>query len=402
MARRLTAAAAASPAQTPGAVGNPQPEPALLPGGDTALSRLREELGLRGVPQAILSSSETLANLAGYELPWEDWPVADPFTAAPPLLLVQAERCVLVVPTLFATYAEGTGCDVVETRTHRFRGTPPDPYAELATTLASLPLQPGPTGVEGRSLPARAADLLRARGCELVWVDSLVAKSRLVKSEAEVEAVRNASRLADVIQAAVKEYAVPGQSEAELAGIAQTAMYRAAGRRVPAILTLNAGEATAYGSTIPQARTLEPGDLVLTDTSPWFCGAWSDTANTIVVGKPTREHRTVFDALRRTLDLAISLCRPGAVAGTVDARVRASLEDWGSARYQHHTGHGIGASWCERPLMVPGSTDRIAEGMVLAAEPAIYRPGWGCMRLEHVFLVGSGGNELLSEFEHTL
>jgi Xaa-Pro aminopeptidase len=376
------------------------PPAAGVPG--TGLDRLREALGREGVAQAVLSSSETLANLVGYELPWEDWPVADPFTAAPPLLLVQASRCVLVVPTLFAAYAEGVGCDVVETRTHRFRGTPPDPYAELAATLASLPLEPGVTGVEGRSLPARAADLLRARGCELVWADSLVTQSRLVKSPAEVEAVRSASRLADVIQAAVKEHAAPGQSEAELAGIAQAAMYRAAGRRVPAILTLNAGEATAYGSAIPQSRTLNPGDLVLTDTSPWFGGAWSDTANTIVVGKPTREHRRAFDALRRSLDLAISLCRPGAVAGDVDARVRASLEDWGPARYQHHTGHGIGASWCEPPLMVPGSADRIEEGMVLAAEPAVYRPGWGGMRLEHVFLVDSGGNELLSGFEHTL
>ena len=366
------------------------------------LAGLREALARKGVRQALLSSSETLAHLVGYELPWEDWPVADPFTAAPPLLLVQADRCILIVPTLFAVYAEGLGCEVVETRTHRFRGTPPDPYAELAATLASLPLEPGVTGVEGRSLPARAADLLRARGCELVWVDSLVAQSRVVKTPVEVEAVRRASHLADVIQAAVKEHAAPGQTEAELAGIAQTAMYQAAGRRVPAILTLNAGEATAKGSAIPRARTLKPGDLVLTDTSPWFCGAWSDTANTIVVGKPTQEHRRVFDALRRSLDLAISLCRPGTIAGDVDARVRASLEEWGPARYQHHTGHGIGAAWCESPLMVPGSTDRIEEGMVLAAEPGIYRPGWGGMRIEHVFHIGSRGNELLSAFEHTL
>jgi Xaa-Pro aminopeptidase len=40
--------------------------------------------------------------------------------------------------------------------------------------------------------------------------------------------------------------------------------------------------------------------------------------------------------------------------------------------------------------------------MVLALEPAIYRPGWGGIRLEHVFLVGPADNEILTLFEHTL
>ena len=40
--------------------------------------------------------------------------------------------------------------------------------------------------------------------------------------------------------------------------------------------------------------------------------------------------------------------------------------------------------------------------MVLALEPAIYLPGWGGIRLEHVFLVGAGGNEILTQFEHTV
>ena len=40
--------------------------------------------------------------------------------------------------------------------------------------------------------------------------------------------------------------------------------------------------------------------------------------------------------------------------------------------------------------------------MVLALEPAIYQPGWGGIRLEHTFLVGANGNEILTKFEHTL
>ena len=45
---------------------------------------------------------------------------------------------------------------------------------------------------------------------------------------------------------------------------------------------------------------------------------------------------------------------------------------------------------------------QIEEDMVLAVEPAIYRPDFGGMRVEDVFVVRAGGNELLSHSEHRL
>jgi len=139
----------------------------------------------------------------------------------------------------------------------------------------------------------------------------------------------------------------------------------------------------------------------LTDTSPWIDGAWSDSANAVVVSEPTAEHRRVFDAVRGVLELAIDLCRPGVIARDVDRRVRESLAGFGPS-YRHHTGHGISAAWSEEPRITPYNERRIEEGMVLAVEPAVYRPGWCGIRLEHVFVVGASGNEILTEFQHTL
>ena len=367
----------------------------------TPLERLRERLAREGIEQAVLSHPETLAHLAGFEQPFEDWPVSDPFTAAPPLLVLGPADAVLVVPTFYAGRAEGCALPVVVSRSHAFAGAPPDAPAELERTLAALPLEPGRTGVEAAGLPLRVAELLRARGCTLAPIDGLVVEARRHKLPVEIEAIRRASRLADTVQRAVKAAAAPGLTEAELAGLAQAAMNREAGRRVPAVITVTAGEATGTGGDVACSRELRHGDLVLTDASPWFGGAWSDTANAVVVGEPSAEHRRIFDAVRRALELAIELCRPGAVAGEVDRAVRDSLAAWGDT-YGHHTGHGIGAAWSEPPLLIPGSEERIDEGMVLAVEPAIYRPGWGGIRLEHVFAVRGSGNEILTEFEHTL
>ena len=58
--------------------------------------------------------------------------------------------------------------------------------------------------------------------------------------------------------------------------------------------------------------------------------------------------------------------------------------------------------------LVGGTADHAVQqaahprGVVLAVEPAFYLPGWGGIRLEHVFAVRGDGNEILTKFEHAL
>jgi Xaa-Pro aminopeptidase len=367
--------------------------------------RLRAALDEVGCSQAVLSHPETLAHIGCFETPVEDWPVSNPFVAVPALLCLGPDDAVLVVADFHASDVRACGARVVTYRSYDFRD-PPDPAGELrATLLAALDdagIERGSTGVEAGSLPYAIAAWLRQAGRTPVACDTAVAASRRVAAGPELDAIRRASRLADVVQQAVKDHAAPGVSEAELAGLAAAAMFREAGRRVPAILTVSTGaEATATGGGVATARVVRAGDLVLTDTSPWIDGAWSDTANAVFVGTPDGETRRRFDAVRRALHMGISLCRPGAVAKDVDREVRGLLAEHGPT-YAHHTGHGIGAAWSQEPRITPYNDLRIDEGMVLALEPAIYVPGWGGIRLEHVFVVGAGGNEVLTQFEHTL
>ena len=371
---------------------------------EARLNRLRLALGADGHSQAVLSHPETLAQLGCFELPTEDWPVSNPFVAVPALLCLGPEEAVLVVADFHAADVRGDA-RIVTYRSYDFQ-SPPDPVGELHTALVAAldaaGVVAGPTGVEAMSLPHAIAEWLREAGRTPVACDAAIASARRNDPPPELAAIRRASRLADVVQQAIKNYAEPGVSEAELAGLAATAMYREAGRRVPAILTVTAGaDASATGGGVATGRVIRSGDLVLTDTSPWIDGAWSDSANAVFVGTPDGETRRRFDAVRRALHEGISLCRPGAVARDVGRQVRDLLAEHGPT-YAHHTGHGIGAAWSEEPRITPYNDVVIEEGMVLALEPAIYRPGWGGIRLEHVFVVGAGGNEILTQFEHTL
>lgn len=369
------------------------------------LDSLRAALTESGLAQAVLSHPETLASLGCFETPVEDWPVANPFVALPALLCLGSDDAVLVCADFHLPDVRADDIETVTYRSYDFQRAP-DPPGELRTTvLAALDeagIGPGPTGVEAGHLPHAVAAWLSEAGRAPVACDAAVTTSRRVDSTRDLVAIRAACRLADVVQQAVKDLAAPGLSEAELAGLAAGAMNREAGRRVPAILTVTTGaEATATGGGVATARVVEANDLVLTDTSPWIGGAWSDTANAVFVGTPDRETRRRFDAVRRALHEGIALCRPGAVAKDVDREVRGLLAEHGPT-YPHHTGHGIGAAWSEEPRITPYNEMRIEEGMVLALEPAIYLPGWGGIRLEHVFAVGATDNEILTRFEHTL
>jgi Xaa-Pro dipeptidase len=372
---------------------------------EARFDRLRLALDADGCAQAVLSHPETLARLGCFETPVEDWPVANPFVAVPALLCLGPEVAVLVVADFHAADVRVRDIEVVTYRSYDFR-TPPDPPGELRAALSAAldaaGVAPGPTGVEVMSLPHAIAEWLREAGRMPVACDAAIASSRRGCPAPDLDAIRRASRLADIVQQAVKDHAEPGVGEAELAGLAAAAMNREAGRRVPAILTVTTGAAaSATGGGVATGRVVQQGDLVLTDTSPWIDGAWSDSANAVFVGEPDGDTRRRFDAVRRALHEGIALCRPGAVAREIDRQVRELLAEHGPT-YAHHTGHGIGAAWSEEPRITPYSEVVIEEGMVLALEPAIYRPGWGGIRLEHVFVVGVGGNEILTQFEHTL
>jgi Xaa-Pro dipeptidase len=373
---------------------------------ETSFDRIRAALNEAGHAHAVLSHPETLAGLGCFETPTEDWPVSNPFVTIPALLYLRTDDAVLLVADFHAADVRASPARVVAYRSYDFQRAP-DPAGELrAALLAALedagPVD-GPIGVEARHLPHLVADWLRQSGRTPVACDEVASlASGKVAAEPELAAIRRASRLADIVQQTVKDHAAPGTSEAELAGLAAAAMFREAGRRIPAILTVTAGaEATATAGGPATARTIEAGDLVLTDTSPWIDGGWSDTANAVFVGAPDRVTRQRFDAVRRALEAGISLCRPGVVAKDVDRQVREMLADHGPT-YNHHTGHRIGAAWSEEPRITPYCEERFEEGMVLALEPAIYLPDWGGIRLEHVFLVGTHGNEVLTRFEHTL
>ncbi len=137
-------------------------------------------------------------------------------------------------------------------------------------------------------------------------------------------------------------------------------------------------------------QSVKPGELLLVDSGGQYLEGTTDITRTVIVGKPTGEHRACYTRVLQGL-VAISRARfPAGVAGChLDALARFPLWTAGMD-YDHGTGHGVGAylSVHEGPAGLSRRSDTPLEaGMILSNEPGYYREGAFGIRIENLIVV---------------
>jgi Xaa-Pro dipeptidase len=245
---------------------------------------------------------------------------------------------------------------------------------------------------------ATALSILGDRG----WIDvaGALRALRMVKDAAEIAAIERSCRVVSAGQRAFRATARPGMREIELFSAIHAAMEAACGRRVPVLPDLMSGDRMMEVGAPPTDRVMQAGELALCDLAARHEGTWADSCTTICLGTPTASMRRVHDTVRRVLDQAISMARPGVVAADLDRAVRDAITSAGYD-FPHHTGHGVGAGYHEEPRIIPGATAVLEENMVVALEPAAFADGVGA-RVEHIVVVTSGGGRILTDYETRL
>jgi len=87
----------------------------------------------------------------------------------------------------------------------------------------------------------------------------------------------------------------------------------------------------------------------------------------------------------------------------VDAVAREVIAGEGLGElFGHGLGHGVGLEIHEQPRLRPESDDVLAIGGVVTAEPGIYHPGLGGIRIEDLVIVADDGPEVLTTFPKEL
>ena len=218
---------------------------------------------------------------------------------------------------------------------------------------------------------------------------------RLRKEPAELAALRENARIADLAQQALRAALRPGMTERDLAEVARAA-FKAEGA-VPEFTIIGAGANGAFPHHHTGEAIIQPGDAIVCDIGGRKDGYYSDITRMMICGPAPEGYEAVHAVVDAAVQAALAAIRPGVTARSVDAAARGVIEAAGYGPwFTHRTGHGVGQEIHEPPYITGVSDVVLAPGMVFTIEPGIYLPGRFGIRLEEVAVVTETGCEILS------
>lgn len=235
-----------------------------------------------------------------------------------------------------------------------------------------------------------------------------------LKSESEIEKMRESAQLVSRTLAEVAKHIEPGVTTGKLDRIAEdfikehnaTPAFKGYGPKknpFPATLCISLNEEVVHG--IPSdKRELKEGDIVSIDCGVEKNGYFGDHAYTFAVGEcdddKIRLLRVTLESLYKGIEQAVH----GNRVGDISNAVQTHCESEGFGVVRDLVGHGLGKSLHEDPS-VPnfgkgGRGDRLRSGMTLAIEPMITMGSWKVNTLNDGWTVVTADKSVSAHFEH--
>ena len=201
-----------------------------------------------------------------------------------------------------------------------------------------------------------------------------------LKSEEEIELLRENNLLVSATLAEVGRHIAPGVTTKELDRIAEE-FIRSHGA-VPAFLGYNGYPATLCVSVnenvvhgIPSDYALREGDIVSVDVGTFLKGFVGDSAYTFAVGEVSAEARQLLEVTKEALYKGTAQAKAGNRIGDISAAVQEYAESFGYGVVRELIGHGLGRKMHEDPEVpnfgARGRGPLLKEGMVICIEPMI-------------------------------
>ena len=245
-------------------------------------------------------------------------------------------------------------------------------------------------GVYGLDFVMTVRDYAALEGAaELVAWDEQFDHARAVKSDLELESVRDSVRINTDGFWIFLEHFAPGRTEREiLAPCERYFVEQGCGR-----LTMDMVLTGPDGAALPEFKIageyrIEATDMVLPSLEIAGPGGhWVEVSRAICAGAPSAETRQMLEAYEEYYDVARKVLRAGSTAHDVHRAVSKGFADRGFT-LGHVTGHSIGMTMIEWPKIGEGDETELREGMVFSMHPhAITQDGKACLYMQDTWLV---------------
>jgi Xaa-Pro aminopeptidase len=267
-----------------------------------------------------------------------------------------------------------------------------DPMETLASMLRDLGVADARIGLELDALPADLWDELKPLVPDARWEHGRDAFqfARKIKTEAELERLREVARIADRAQAAAHPHVKVGMTEQEVYRMIADAALAEGAETVGAQVA--AGERSSYSNPTPSDVKLEKGDAVKVDVFCSLGGYLSDTGRAFVVGEASPEQQATWAAQQEALAAIHAAVRPGATTKDLWDTFIETFDRHDMKPAMRFLGHGLGLSFHEQPFIAAHVDTPLEAGMVMAVEP-VFRNGDIGYHLEDNLIVTDDGSE---------
>ena len=230
-----------------------------------------------------------------------------------------------------------------------------------------------------------------------------ISETMAVKDDAEIAEISAACAISSRVASEIPGMLREGVTEAEVASEMDIRMLRYGGSG-NAFETIAAfGPASSEPHHRPGSYALRRGDAALFDFGSKHGLYCSDLTRTVFLGDPPDVLRRAYDVVLEAQRAGIACIRAGAPAKDADLAARAVIDaSEFKGRFIHSFGHGIGMNVHEPVSLSPKSEQVLRAGNVVSAEPGVYLPGIGGIRIEDTVLVTEDGCRILTDYDHSL
>jgi len=231
------------------------------------------------------------------------------------------------------------------------------------------------------------------------------------KSAAELEAMRQSSRVVATVLSELEPLIRPGLRTRDLDLYAEKRTRELGAlpafkgyRGYPASVCISVNEEIIHG--IPSGRILQEGDIVSLDFGVLFEGFYSDSALTAPVGRTSPEAEKLMAVAERSFFKGLEQMREGQRLSDISAAIQQAVESEGFSVIRQFVGHGIGRALHEEPQVpnfgAPGRGPKIRPGMTLAIEPMIAAGSPDVEIREDGWTAVTRDRRLAAHYEHTV
>ncbi len=233
-----------------------------------------------------------------------------------------------------------------------------------------------------------------------------------IKSEREIEIMREAGRILAIVHEEMEKALKPGMSTWDINRIGEDVI-RSYGCKpsflgyngYPAAICVSVNDEVVHG--IPNKKhIIREGDIVSLDAGVIYNGYQSDAARTHACGEVSDEARKLIEVTRQSFYEGIRFAREGNHLHDISAAIEDYVVANGFSCVRDLVGHGIGKEMHEDP-QIPNfhqkrKGPKLEAGMTLAIEPMVNAGRYDVCWLDDDWTVVTEDESLSAHYENTI